>query len=67
MNLSDPTQMEAPGNKVASAKKLYRCPAFKKLGLADALRLLASDSFGHDPAPVNRLENLDLSSNSGGA
>jgi hypothetical protein len=42
--------METPGNKVATTKKQYQPPLFKKPGLADVLKLLESNPSSHDPA-----------------
>jgi hypothetical protein len=48
MDLSPPPQMEATGTNVASAKKWYWPPAFKKLGLTDVLKLLESNPTNHE-------------------
>ena len=65
MNRGDPTQMQAPGNKVAGAKRQYQPPASRNR----SWQLRPSCS---NPIPlamirhsVNRLKNFYFSSNSG--
>jgi hypothetical protein len=48
MNLGPSPQMEATGNNIASAKRWYWPPAYKKLGLADVLKLLESNPSNHE-------------------